>query len=405
MFFLFFTFFTCYTIYLENYMKNILDITVSGFSNYLDKQPKDVNLFKFLTSDKYSNTVNQIRNISDKKERDKLKATLPAITPSGLFAISRKDENLKKHSGFICIDIDKKGNEAVSNYNSLKTELCKIPFVAYCGLSVSGNGYFVLIPIKEPQHHKEYFNSLLVAFQDMNITIDKSCSNVSRLRGYSYDNEAYFNNNSLVWDYLLQTKETPLQAPKTSQKTDNNYFDKCLNIIQTNRIDMTNNYNDWFTLLGCLANTFGESGRQYAHIISQYHPKYKATETDYYYNNALKSGNKKTDISTFFYYCKQYNISYKDEVIKQYKQPEIKKSVASEESEAKIKLFLPEPQPETIQKLRLKELIIQQWKKFDIKYFDLSKPYDLMVSVEHINANYKMNISEKEYLEIYQSIN
>lgn len=57
------------------------------------------------------------------------------------------------------------------------------------------------------------------------------------------------------------------------------------------------------------------------------------------------------------------------------------------------------------QKWRLRELIMLQWKKFDISLFDLTTPYDLMVSVEHINANYKMNISESEYLKAYHSIN
>jgi hypothetical protein len=295
-------------------MKSILDITVSGYSNYMDNKPINVNLKLFLTSDKYQKEVEQIRTLTDKGQRDKIKSTLPAITPSGTFANSRKDENLIKHSGFICIDIDLKGNENVNNYTDLKTELCKIPFVAFCGLSVSGTGYFVLIPIKEHQHHRDYFNTLFSAFQDMNITIDKSCVNVSRLRGYSYDKDCFINENAKVWDYLPRTKEVKPQATKTSQKSDNYYFDKCMNIIQTNKIDITTNYDNWFILLGCLANTFGENGRQYAHIISQYHPNYKTSETDFYYNKVLKSDSKKRDISTFFKFCKEYGISYKDEI-------------------------------------------------------------------------------------------
>ena len=56
-------------------------------------------------------------------------------------------------------------------------------------------------------------------------------------------------------------------------------------------------------------------------------------------------------------------------------------------------------------KWRLKNLIVKQWKKFNPNFWDLSIPYDLQISCEYINANYKLNISEKEYFEIYQSIN
>lgn len=370
-------------------MSNILDITVSGFANYIDKIPKDVNLYNFLISKKYSKIVDLIRSEPNKTARDKIKATLPAITPSGVFLPSRKDEYLIKHSGLICIDIDRKGNECLNNYTSLKDELCKIPFVAYCGLSVSGTGYFVLIPIQEPQYHREYFNSLYTSFLDMNIKIDKSCVNVSRLRGYSCDPDFYINIDAKVWNILPKLNEinkTPIMAYNSINVTNSqSSFDKCINIIQTKRIDMTSHYNEWFVLLGSLANEFGERGRQYAHIISQYNIKYKASETDYYFTQALKAGNKKADISTFFKYCKDFGIIYKTDN---------------------------EPKKNDYQKNNLNDMIKKQFSSLHQEYWILDKEknndltnYNLGILCDNLSRTYKINVTLEEYYNTYLSIN
>jgi hypothetical protein len=57
------------------------------------------------------------------------------------------------------------------------------------------------------------------------------------------------------------------------------------------------------------------------------------------------------------------------------------------------------------QELRLRELIQMQWKHLHHECWDLSKPYDLQVSCDWLNANHKMNISQSEYYKIYQSLN
>jgi len=370
-------------------MKNILDINVSEFENYTNSTPKEVNLYSFLTSKQYSNKVDLIRSEPDKAIKDKIKATLPAITPSGIFAPTRAIKNLIKHSGFICIDIDKKGNECLNNYTTLKDELCKIPFVAFCGLSVSGTGYFVLIPIKEPQHHKEYFCTLSIAFQDMNISIDKSCKDVSRLRGYSYDNNYYINDDAKVWDILPPIKKV-IKQPVISYNSSNTdstqyFFETCLNVIQTNCIDITSDYNQWFLLLGCLSNHFGEAGRQYAHIISQYHQNYKPNETDYEFTKALKFENKKADISTFFKYCKENGITYKTE-------PQPKKVIITENE-------------------ILKNLIKQQYEEPGTVCFDpkinltTNEPnYDLKTNCDTFNKKHNKYISYSKYLELFKQI-
>jgi hypothetical protein len=184
--------------------ESILNVNVSCFQNYWEeKNPKNVNLLTWLSSTKYQEKVELIRAIEDKKELGKIKASLPAITPSGLFKTRESkiplNEKLIKHSGLIQIDIDLAGrNKLISNWDDLKIELSKIPNIAYLGKSVSGKGYWGLIPIPpDPEDHKYYFEALKEVFiNTWGIELDDRPKNVASLRGYSFDDQAYFNHHA-----------------------------------------------------------------------------------------------------------------------------------------------------------------------------------------------------------------
>ncbi len=179
--------------------ESVLNVEVSCFKNYDTPQdPKTINLLIWLTSTQYKDKVEGIRSNNDKKERDAIKSKLPAITPSGIFSY-RKESDLIRHSGLIQIDIDLNGkNKLISNWDELKTELKKLPQIAYLGKSVSGRGYWGLIPIPpDPNGHKLYFDSLKDIFlSNWGIEIDDKPKNVASLRGYSFDEEAYFNHQA-----------------------------------------------------------------------------------------------------------------------------------------------------------------------------------------------------------------
>ncbi len=94
---------------------SILNISVSSFRDYnTPTNPRPVNLLQWLNSKKYANEVTAIRAEMDKTTRDAIKATLPAITPSGLFTY-RSARCSIKHLGFIQFDIDFKDNSHISN--------------------------------------------------------------------------------------------------------------------------------------------------------------------------------------------------------------------------------------------------------------------------------------------------
>ena len=199
---------------------SILNVTVSCFRSYKNAEdPKPINLLTWLKSEKYRDQVLKIRSLSNKQERDQVKATLPAITPSGEFS-RRNIAGLIKHSGFICLDIDQYGNEHLGNFTDLKIQLSKFLNVAYCGLSVSGTGYFVLIPIANPERHREHFEALEQDFSRFGIKIDSACKDVARLRGYSYDKAPFFRHTALPYTKLKEqiTKTTMNLGLKPASK-------------------------------------------------------------------------------------------------------------------------------------------------------------------------------------------
>lgn len=127
-------------------MKSFLDTEVSIYNGVRDVYGTTCKLRAFLFDKKHLSEIERLRSLPTKEERNEIKKKLPQACISGVFAPMRKAENLITHSGLVCVDIDRKDNEEIENWGELKHELSKLPQIAYISLSVSGNGYFVIIP-------------------------------------------------------------------------------------------------------------------------------------------------------------------------------------------------------------------------------------------------------------------
>jgi hypothetical protein len=137
---------------------------------------------------------------------------LPGITPSGIFS-KREELGLIKHSGLIQFDIDPEGeNLRITNWDELKEQIFNIRYVAYVGLSVSGTGYWGLIPISDPSEHKAHFKAIEKFFNGYGVKLDKHPSNVAALRYYSYDPDALFRHDAKVFHGKI--KDEPRRARK-----------------------------------------------------------------------------------------------------------------------------------------------------------------------------------------------
>ena len=291
------------------------DTKISRFKNIKSTQPSTVTILSWLKDDSLSDVVFKIRQIEDKSERSKLKAILPAVTLSGLFS-KRKIENLITHSGYLCIDIDADDNPTITDFGELRNQLSNIVNISYVGLSVSGRGVFGLIPIRFPEKHKEHFEALKVAFSKLGIVLDKACGDVTRLRIYSYDKDAYFNENAVMFNEIFEYKFDTSYLPKneiienSSQNNEDTFkkVQRILNEIENTGIDITKNYNQWFNIGCALANEFGEEGREFFHVASRNHNKYNPESCDNLYSTCLERKYSEIGIGTFFHWAREYDL-------------------------------------------------------------------------------------------------
>lgn len=155
------------------------------------------------SSDKLSIMVQDVRECGDPEEQQSMKLKAPVFSVSGIFEPSFSGKNLVEHSGLICIDIDQKDNPKITDWQALKADLHTIRFIAYAGLSIRGNGLFLIIPILYHDRHEEHFDALAFFFSAMGLTVDQSCKNINRLRFYSTDETAYYNHNADAFSLFL----------------------------------------------------------------------------------------------------------------------------------------------------------------------------------------------------------
>ena len=147
-----------------------------------------------------SDIVRGIRDESDKERRNELKQKLPAVCFSGKFN-KRNDSSLVKHSGLICLDFD--GYETDTLLLEEKENLTKDRYTYSVFISPSGMGLKVLVKIPaEEENHKKFFNSLEKHYNSE--YFDKSCKNVSRVCYESYDPLIYVNEQSSIFNTIIE---------------------------------------------------------------------------------------------------------------------------------------------------------------------------------------------------------
>lgn len=284
----------------------------SVFKKYDSVQPiETVNIIDWVLSPRFKAVAEEIRSIRDKSKRDKRKAQLPCITPSGIFS-QRNSMSLISHSGLICLDFDQKDNPHIDDWEKAKYQISLSPYSLYCGLSISGEGIFVLVRIAEPENHGLHFDSLRSYYASLRFIADIKCRDIARLRGASYDDDSYLNLNAKIYKekFIPRQKKTN-NLPYYHNDGVTGLVEKCINKINRQHISIADDYGDWLRVGCSLSSEFGESGRLYFNIISsKYQGRIKIDSNDQY-DKCLKSCDKST-IGTFFYYCKLSGITFKD---------------------------------------------------------------------------------------------
>ena len=186
--------------------------------------------------------------------------------------------------------------------------LQKLKYVAYCGKSISGDGYFAIIPIENPKHFKQHFYALEEEMKSYGIVIDKSCKDITRLRYASYDADGYYNPNATTYYWELDTeakvtkntKEKVIKnrlSPTSSSMTDAEMVGKQLEFLKSSGSTIPDDYDTWFKVGMALNSGLGEEGRTYFHEFSKLSDKYNEDECNTQYDNIISHYDGDSDIT------------------------------------------------------------------------------------------------------------
>lgn len=295
----------------------LTDVEVSLFENYYSQKPcRCVKLFEWLLSNQHKEEVIQLRKTRTEKKRLRIKMGLPCITPSGLFSI-RKSKGLIEHSGYICIDIDHEQNQQYygKDWFKVKSRVAKLfDSLVYAGMSVSGNGIFLIFRIAYPEQHKQQFDALVYELKERaRLQADTSCSDIARLRGVSYDDYPFFNPEAIAYTKVRESKHRTARIRDFDKQWDvNGKVKRLIRKISVDKIDITADYNDWYRVGCALANEYGpDVGRNLFHRVSTWYDGYDPRECDEQFARCCKSCDK-IRIETFFYICKKHGVTFKD---------------------------------------------------------------------------------------------
>lgn len=293
---------------------DIFQTHISVYNGVTDNTGTRMPLGTFLFCKEYKDDILRLRTVFDKEKRNALKRSLPQATISGVFSPTRAKNNLSQHSGLICVDIDAKDNPDILDWETLKQDLSVLPQIAYCALSVSGKGLFLVIPLRYPEKHLQQFRQLQIDFRKMGIMIDSACSDITRLRCLSYDEHPIINENATLYEGVYVEKPKHKSFPTCFIYEGENTSAEvavCCRKIQQCGIDITASYDDRLKV-GCALATLGESGRSLFHICSRQNAKYNAAKTDKMFTDLLRRNYQQVNIGTFFWMCKQHGITTKE---------------------------------------------------------------------------------------------
>ena len=169
----------------------------------------------------YQNAITYLRKslADDKKEAaERAKKSLPAFTPSATFNGGRKMEFLTNYNALMVLDIDKLEKEKLQQ---CKTKIRMEDFVFASFVSPSGNGLKIFVKVStDKEQHKETFLKLQRYFEELlQVEIDKSGKDITRLCFFSFDPELYLNENASTFGCHSKQREGTSCA--ASKKTNN----------------------------------------------------------------------------------------------------------------------------------------------------------------------------------------
>ena len=242
--------------------------------------------------------ITKVRSIdrqANESEYRQAKAKVSSYTPSCVCASTTAKE-VKEINPLIAIDLDAKDNEGVT-LEEMRKRINSLPYVMYSSLSVGGRGMYALIPILDENKNdfKGVFKALESDFKALGLILDSSCVNVNRERYMSFDDNEYWNSKCEIYTKKIniptQVHTHPSKVGENATKPltprEKQKVDLMIEDIKANKIQLSKNHTDTLMIANCLANIWGEDGRELLHIIRQQRSGYDEYKTDENYTYVL----------------------------------------------------------------------------------------------------------------------
>jgi hypothetical protein len=199
----------------EQNRNNIKTITIGEF---LDPQRQIQYLERIQEVRSLCPTLEE--KLRNEKEVAALKKSLPAGIISGVAANGIGEQNIVERNNVLVFEIDAKDNPAIYDWEAVKKEISKSPYVAYTGLSVTGLGAYGLIPVEDSNKYRQHFDAVVADFANTTFTImqnqdttptilkgirlDPAPSNVASKRFLSYDPQPYWNTEAKIYTKTIE---------------------------------------------------------------------------------------------------------------------------------------------------------------------------------------------------------
>jgi hypothetical protein len=248
-----------------------------------------------IRSGKYRQQIEVLHRLVEagkEKEYAEKKKSLLGFTPSAKFNGGRKPENIEEYSRIIILDIDK-----IENVPIVKEKAIQCKYTYSCFVSPSKKGLKILVKTSNSlSKHREAYLEIQTFYEKLlQVKIDSSGKDVTRLCFFSFDKYIYLNIESEIYNIM----------PQMENKND---IEKLINKIKETHTDITSNYEDWVKIGFAIESEFGESGRDYFHAVSRYNPEYNYENCNEQYSKCMKNNSTGITIKTLFHFAKLQGI-------------------------------------------------------------------------------------------------
>ena len=254
----------------ENFSENKSDKTgkkqVSVFKDFsqLIENVELSSIIHDIQNGRYKSEVENIRaalHENNQLDADRLKKKLIGFTPSGTFNNGRKAKDITTYSGCIILDIDKLTPEQLT---IAKEAVVSIPYTYAAFISPSGKGLKIVVTIDQGRENHAAAMAQITNYyyKKLNLPIDPSGKDVSRLCFVSYDPDCYFNPKPEIFiiNSSLEFKQKANLIKKDNSLAEDNpdqQFDECVKFTERKFSYFNGNRNNFIHQLACNCNRKG----------------------------------------------------------------------------------------------------------------------------------------------------